>query len=214
MASKKVSINIDKKAKIEYPTASIAANIVPAMRTPDGSFPLRVSVLATELDANGNLGFVLGDDDLPSVAKVILERVQPEGKETLCGFKSPYHVTWAYSLAHAIVSFIQGGNVKGRVYATTFAHNYRRVNKDGETVLDLAKLFESGFMLLVEMPASKSMPPTMGSKNSCWIIPISALANYVLAVSDMTALADSYTEQRAVVVDESTGEVEILEFEL
>ena len=55
MASKKVSINIDKRAKIEYPTASIAANIVPAMRTPDSSFPLRVSVLATELDENGKI---------------------------------------------------------------------------------------------------------------------------------------------------------------
>ena len=204
-----VKINVDKKARIEYPRATIAANIVPAMRTPDSSFPLRVSVLKTETNEDGTLALVPDADGHPTVVKAILERVKPDGKETKCGLKSPYHSTWAYSLAHAVVAFIQGGNVKGRVYASTFAHNYARPE------LDMTKLFElSGFQLLIEMPASKSMPATMGKKTSGWIIPIAALSSYAIAIASMTTLADSMTEQKAIEEATETGEPEVIEFEL
>ena len=207
--TKTVKINVDKKARIEYPRATIAANIVPAMRTPDASFPLRVSVLKTETSEDGALALVPDKDGHPTVVKTILERIKPDGKETFCGLKSPYHSTWAYSLAHAVVVFVQGGNVKGRVYASTFAHNYARPE------LDMTKLFEhSGFQLLVEMPASKSMPATMGKKTSAWIVPIAALSQYAITLANMTAMADSMTEQRAAEVETDAGEPEVIEFEL
>lgn len=203
MAKKTVKISVDTKARIEYPRATVAANIVPAMRTPDNSFPLAVHVV--QQDENGLLAF--DESGKPIIVKTILQRVKPKNKETMCGLKSPYHVTWAYSLAHSIVAYFQGANVKGRVYSVTFALNYARPE------LDMAKLFDSGFLLLVEMPASKSNPATFNGQNSTWTVTVGALRDYALAIAAMTTLADEHTEQRIVesVSDESEPVIETFE---
>lgn len=206
MATKKVKLSVDRTLRIEYPRPTISANIVPAMRTPDASFPLRVSVLAVEKDDDGQ-AVVVFEDGVPTTVKTLIERVKPEGKTTLCGLNSPYPTTWAYSLAHSIVVYFQGGNVKGRVYATTFALNYARPK------LAMSKLFDSGYTLLIEMPVSKSFPATMGMKNSAWVIPIGELRNYALSLANATLFSDTHTEQKAAEIA-AAAEPEIMEFEL
>lgn len=211
----KVKINVKKGAKIEYLAPTVGQNIVPAMRTPDDSFPLVVEVLKTELDDSGQV--TLATDDKTGgliVVKTLVERVIPEGKQTLCGLESAYHPTWALTLCHGIVAYFQGCNVKGRVYASTFSHNFNRVDDNGETVLDIAKLFDSGFVLRITMEVGRSLPPTMGSEHSVWIVPIAAIRDYTLTLANSVALTDSMTKQTAPVKAAKEKDLEEFEFEL
>ena len=211
----------------KYPSASVGANFMPTMRTPDDSYPL--SIAYALLDSEGNPTFealpVMGDDGKPLLdddgsvitkqgkillEKTIVERIAPPGKKTLCGLKSTYHSTWAYSLAHGATAFIRGCDVKGRCLAITFAKNY------GNSKLQLPALWASGKTLVISFNAStRGMPETLGEKKtSTWIIPAATVRDNVLAIATMVALVDKYTPQETAteVAPEETPEA--MEFEI